>query len=184
MNNQSDPLPPTFQQTLTLIEEQYAQGQAQVQKQQFAEALATFEGCLTTAIQEETLLLVDLFADIMISIGFCYADLHEYEKALQVYHQLETVLEQGEGWYQALPERLEIGVYESYNPGFPLAAVYESIAIAYDNTNQLEKATHYYKSAITTYFELKETARAAKTWYFVGNGCRRRGDWRNLQRAG
>lgn len=184
MNDQSDPLPSTIQKTLALIKEQYALGQAQVQQQQFAEALATFEGCLTIAIQEQVMLLVDVFTDIMISIGFCHADLYEYEKALKVYHQLETVLEQGEGWYSALPEGMEIGVYEDYNPGFPLAAVYESIAIAYDNTNQLEKASQYYKYAINTYFELKELARAAKTWYFLGVGCRRRGDWRNLQRAG
>lgn len=184
MNNQSDPIPHPFQQKLALIEEQYDRGQAQLQQQQFAEALATFEGCLTIAIQEQVMLLIDLFTDIMISIGFCHADLYEYEKALKVYHQLETVLEQGEGWYCALPDGMEIGILEDYNLALPLAAVYESIAIAYDNTNQLEKATHYYKSAIATYFDLTEKARAAKTWYFLGIGCRRRGDWRNLQRAG
>lgn len=184
MNDQSDPLPSTIQKTLALVEEQYALGQAQVQQQQFAEALATFEGCLTLAIQEQVMLLVDVFTDIMISIGFCHADMGENEKALKVYHQLETVLEQGEGWYRALPEGMEIGIPEHYNPVLPLAAVYESIAIAYDNTSQLEKATHYYKSAIATYFDLNEKARAAKTWYFLGVGCRRRGDWRNLQRAG
>ena len=184
MNNQSDPLFSPFQQTLALIEEQYAQGQALVQKHQYAEALAIFEGCLTLASQEQIPLLVDFFTNIMISIGFCHADMGEYEKALKVYHQLETILEQGDGWYRALPEGIEIGIPKDYNPGLPLAAVYESIAIAFDNTNQLEKATYYYKSALTTYFALKDKARAAKTWYFLGIGCRRRGDWRNLQLAG
>ena len=177
-------LPPEVQRKLGLLQETFQRGQALTQQRQFKEAFSVFESCFELAAQQRLPLLIDQFVDIMMSIGFCYADLRDWDKALETYGRIEAALKQEQDWFQSIPSGVGIAVPESYDPSLHLAALYDSMGLAYDNLNQGSKAMAYYQRAIEIYQKFDRKQQAAQTWFHFGVGCQRREDWANLQLAG
>src|SRR5690349_15272806 len=101
----------------------YHRAETLVEKRQFKEALADFQTLLSTAASENVIMLIQEYTRIMMSIGFCYADLSEWDQALDTYHKLEVILKQEEGWMKGLPKGLRVGIPASFAPALSLATL-------------------------------------------------------------
>lgn len=177
-------LPPRFQDLKAPIEEKFQQGLALARQRRFEEALAAFKSCLSVAARERIPLFVDEFVIILMEIAFCYADLSNWDEAFRTYDAIERVLKREGDWLGIIPKGVSVKAREHYDALPQLAALYESMGIAYDRTDQVAQAMDYYRRAIDIFTRLDDRSRAAVTWHYVAIGSRRREDWDNLRLAG
>ncbi len=172
------------QQYQAALEQQYRRALALKERQQFDAAIAAFEQCFAVAVQYGAPFTLPQYVDVMLMIGFCHADQHHWKQALEVYHTLESVLNQEGEWFRQIPRGLKLAVQPDFDFAFALATVAESIGLAYDNDGQPERSRPYFRSSIATYLKLDMKPRAAKTFYFFGVGCARHSRWDDLAMAG
>src|SRR5579859_1516745 len=160
---------------------------AQIQKafslersRQFNEALAAFNSAFDVARRENVPLLAPHIYAIWTGIGFCYSDLNEYAQALVYYHRVEAMLNDflqrrsGKAveqvgslqnqWFKSLPADIKIMAPQSYDPTSDLSNLYESIGVAYDNTDQIAQAQTYYQKAFDLFTARHEQPIILRIW--------------------
>lgn len=167
----------------TTIERQFQEAVNLAQRGRRAQALQLFEGCLSLAVQQGVALSVEQLAALLQEIAWCYGDMGRWEESRRLYAQIESLLSQVPGWQRAAPEGIRVTIPEGYDPAPKLAALYESLGIAYDNAGDMAQAMDYYRRAVERYTALGNLPKAATVWHHVALGCQRRRDWQGLQRA-
>lgn len=163
---------------------QFEQAQKHLQENRIDEAEHAYRSALALASAEQTPLPLSLLVDLMLGIGFCHARREQWQDALTTYYQLEPTINQDKDWFTALPHEVLVAVPMNYDPRLLQAVLYDSIALAYDNSGNIEQADVYFHRAIDNYLAIHRVDRAVETWYCVGNSARRRQDWKQLQQAG
>jgi tetratricopeptide (TPR) repeat protein len=117
------------------------------------EAEPAYHACLQMAARERIPLLEGQLAQIWMGIGFCYADRNDWLGALLWYHRAEATLQSApvfnpnpespesqanaKKWSPFVPEGVTVIFQQSFTAEAHLAALCDSIALAYDNANQL-----------------------------------------------
>ncbi len=196
-------LPPEYLNKLDALKKRYQQADHLADQRKYAEALTAFHNCFQFAAQEHFPLLIEQFMDVWMRIAFCQADLNRYDEALKIYHPLEQILNHwvaavrsGQAidawmiennsqidWGNLLPSGVTFMIPRDYDPRASLAAVYESMGLAYDNSQRLLEAVACYQNAIDGYTQLGNLGRVAQTWKYRAAGCQRRQEWPALAQA-
>lgn len=163
------------------------------------EAQAAFEECLASVARERFPLTVDLLLPIWMGIGFCHADRNDWAGALKWYSKVEECLhaapalmassaskqagQSPPAWYRHLPEGVIVLFPANFEWKPALANIYDSIAIAFDNNNELEPASDYYNRSASLYHKLGNLTRASQVLGHQAIGCRRREQWPEMAEA-
>lgn len=196
-------LPPEYYNFLDALKKRYAHADALAHQRKFADAIRAFQACFEFAAQQRLALLIEQFVDLWMRIAFCYADLNRPDEALRIYHVLEQVLmhwvkavHSGQAiddwmrehnaelnWEDLIPAGVTFLIPQSFDPRPALAAVYDSMGLAYDNSNRLLEALTAYQQAIEWNTQLGKLAGVAQTWKYRAAGCQRRQEWPALQQA-
>lgn len=196
-------LPPEYLNKLDALKKRYQQADHLADQRKYTEALAAFHNCFQFAAQEHFPLLIEQFIDLWMRIAFCHADLNHHDEALKVYHPLEQILNHWVAavrsgqeidawmiennsqvdWGNLLPGGVTFMIPRDYDPRASLAAVYESMGLAYDNSHRLLEAVACYQNAIDGYTQLGNLGRVASTWKHRAAGCQRRQEWPALAQA-
>jgi tetratricopeptide (TPR) repeat protein len=138
----------------------------------------------------------------MVRIGYCHADMHNWEKALATYHHAERLLKfavalqtgpdagepnaapDPEVMLELLPDGFEhLLVPVSYDPMHGLASLYASIAVAHGRLGETKKAVDYFQQSIKMYLEQGNETLAAQVWGYTAQIHRLQEDWENMQDA-
>jgi tetratricopeptide (TPR) repeat protein len=184
MADQQMTLPPDFESRQALVEQRFLQGLDRAHQRQFQLALEDFKACLAIAATNQVPLYIEQFVNILMEIAFCYADLLNRAEAFRTYSIIERVLKREHDWFRFIPKEVQLLMPADYNPMPQLARLYESLAIAFDNSDEYARAVEYYQQAIDIFMQLGDKPRAAQTWHYVAMGRRRCQDWTNLELAG
>lgn len=192
-------MPPEFQPSVAMVNDQIRKADVLEAERQIDAALRAYKACFDIALREKIPLFVDQLVHIWMGVGFCYADRNQWTQALHMYSLVETVLrsivttrmdhqspsaqELAESWARYLPRNLHVLAPDSFDPAPGLASMYESMGLAYDNSDQLSQAQQCYENAIKWHTHLKDHAGVGRVWHFIALGSQRREDWENLRIA-
>ena len=166
------------------ILERFQEGDKLLRTGKADEARELLESCLTLASETETVILIDLFSEIVLTTGFCYAQNMQWGKAIEHYRLAETVLKQEREWFTALPEGVNIGIPEDFDNRLALSNVYMSMGLAYDNSFRAEQAMPLYQQALDIQTKIGDRQGAVNIWTYIGVGAQRRQEWEALYEAG
>lgn len=192
-------IPPEIERKIHFLQSHIDQADALERAWLVDEAEAAYQACLQTAARERIPLYEGQLAQIWTGIGFCYADRNDWHRALEWYQRAEATLlsapmfhpdpespesqTNAQKWSPYVPE----GVTVTFRPSYPaeahLAELYDSIALAYDNGNQWERAKEYYQRSIDLHVKLGNPAREAEVRSHQALGCQRRGQWFDLEQV-
>lgn len=192
-------IPPEIERKINQLQSRIQQADALEQARRVDEALAAYHACLHMAAHERVPLLDGQLVQIWTGIGFCYADRNEWHQALEWYHRAEATLlsapvfnpnpkspeaqANAKKWSPYLPEGVTVMFRQSYPAEAHLAELCDSIALAYDNDNQLGRAKEYYQRSLDLHSKLGNPAREAEVWLHQAVGCQRRQQWFDLEQA-
>lgn len=196
-------LPPEYYNFLDALKKRYAHADTLANQRKFADAIRAFQACFDFAAQQHAPLMIEQFVDLWMRIAFCHADLNRPDEALRIYHVLEQVLvhwvkavHSGQAidnwmrehnselnWENLMPEGVAFLIPQSFDPRPALAAVYDSMGLAYDNSGRLLEALTAYQQAIEWNTQLGKLVGVAQTWKYRAAGCQRRQEWPALQQA-
>ncbi len=163
---------------------------------QVDEAMAAYMECLLVPARERFPVGVDQLIDIWMGLGFCHADRRDWTGALGWYHGVEQCLasvaesrasdQQLSGsqakpeWHEHLPPGFVVVVPRTFDVESAQANTYDSIALALDNSDQLESASEYYQRAASLYAQLGNFARESDIWLHQTHGFGRRQQWAQM----
>lgn len=170
----------TIQTPLQTVAQRFEQGRQLEQSGKVQEALAAFNQCLELASRSRLSLPLTTFSDILLSIAFCYADQARWDLALRLYQNIEHILRQVPDWQKLVPPGLQVALPPGFDPGLPLAVIYDSMAIAHDHAGDEQKALLRYRQAIDLYARHGQHARAFQSWLYMAIGRRQREQWDKL----
>ena len=192
-------IPPEIERKINQLQSRIQQADALEQARRVDEAQAAYHACLQMAAHERIPLIDGQLVQIWMGIGFCYADRNEWRRALEWYHRAEAVLlsapvfnlnpkspeaqANAKKWSPYLPKGVTAMFRQSYPADVHLAELCDSIALAYDNDNQLERAKEYYRRSLDLHSRLGNPAREAEVWWHQAVGCQRRQQWFDLEQA-
>lgn len=161
------------------------------------QARETYHVCLELAAGYNIPLFAGQLVQIWVGLGFCAADQKDWAGALSWYHRAEAVIysapffnpdpdaptarAQAEQWSLYLPEGVVVFFSENYPAETQLALLCDSIALAYDNSDQLPYAELYFQRSAGLHAKLGEPLREAEVWYHQSLGCQRRENWIKLE---
>jgi tetratricopeptide (TPR) repeat protein len=159
----------------------YTNGRALQSQGQHDKALQAFTSCLKST----DIFGVMQYQDIMMCIAFCYADLLQFEQAIETYERLEQVLSFEGEWYKALG-KLKLIVPSSYPTSnqatMVKAKLYDSMGIAYDNLDKHDEAKSAFGKAIRHYRQLDALGDIANTFNMMSMRYQQRKDWEGLKK--
>lgn len=159
----------------------YRNGRTLQQHGEYDKALQAFITCMNAA---DTLSIMQ-YQDIMMCIAFCYADLLQFEKAIETYSKLEQVMSFEEEWYKALG-KLKLIVpanFPTSNIAVSIRAkLYDSMGIAYDRIGKSDESKSYFGKAIRSYRQLDDLESIANTFGMMASGYQIRGDWQGMKK--
>lgn len=191
-------LPPEFQHKIDRLEEHIRRADELEQKRKVEEALAAYKACFDLAVREGAPFFLYHLTRIWMGVGFCYANRNQWKPALQMYHLVESALQsaptrlnpystatpaQAQKWARFIPPGLQLLYPEGFDPDPDFAAVYESIGLAYENSNQVTQAMDYYRKSVGLYTRLGDDVSAARVWHCMAVSCQRRADWPALEKT-
>ncbi|MDJ0753603.1 MAG: HEAT repeat domain-containing protein [Ardenticatenaceae bacterium] len=161
------------------------------------QAQEAYHACLELAAGHHIPLFAGQLVQIWVGIGFCAADQRDWADALAWYHRAEAAIYsapffnpdpdspearvQAEQWSCYLPKGLIVLFSENYPAETQLAFLCDSIALAYDNADELPYAELYYQRSAGLHARLGEPFHEAEVWYHQSIGCQRREDWVKLE---
>lgn len=188
-----------FQRRSALVDAQIGQADQLEAARQVEAALTAYRACFDIAQREAIPLYIHQLTHIWMGIGFCYADHQQWDQALQFYQQVEKVLKAAEAiqqdpqspaaqeqvreWTHWLPPGVQVIMPEGFEPAEGLAYLYESMGLAYDNSDRFSTAQTFYQQAIEGHQQRNDMTSAARVWEHVAVHRQRREDWENLQVA-
>jgi len=192
-------IPPEIERKINQLQSHIEQADALEHAWLVDEAEAAYHACLQMAARERIPLLAGQLAQIWMGIGFCYADRNDWLGALGWYYRAEATLlsapvfnpnptspeaqANDKKWSPYVPKEVTVIFQQSYPAEAHLAALCDSIALAYDNVNQLERAKEYYQRSIGLHVKLGNPASEAEVWSHQALGCQRRQQWLDLEQV-
>lgn len=193
-------VPPEFEHALAQIQQQIKQADELEHARRVDEALAAYQACLDDAARNHSPMTGDMLAQIWLGMGFCHADRDDWMGALEWYHRAEAVTlstpqfnpdlqstqvqDNAQRWTPFVPDGINVLSLPWDMAQSDLATLYDSMALAYDNSNQPMWAARYYDRSADIFIALADTAREAKTWMHQAIGYQRRQEWFNLEVVG
>lgn len=188
-----------MEQIYTKLQSHIQQAESLETARRIDDALAAYDACLELIARAHIPLPGDQLVRIWMGIGFCYADRNDMHTALEWYHRTEAAIQSppplnplpespeatahAQKWTPYLPEGVSVLFPEAFPAESHLAVLYDSIALAYDNADQLERAQAYYQRAAQLHAKLGNPAREAEIWQHQAIGCQRRQQWLELEVA-
>lgn len=159
----------------------YRNGRTLQSNGEYDRALQAFISCMNAT---DTLSIMQ-YQDLMMRIAFCYADLLQFEKAIEMYSKLEQVMSFEGEWYKALG-KLKLIVPADF-PTSNLAVLiraklYDSMGIAYDRIGKSDESKSYFGKAIRSYRELDDLEGIANTFWMMASGYQIRKDWQGMKK--
>lgn len=172
MSSQS--LSPEIEQKLAQIQSQIRQADSLEHAGQLDKALAAYQACLDDAARDHAPISADLITQVWLGIGFCHADRNDWKGALEWYHRAEAITlstpqfnpdppskearENAGRWTPLIPQGLDVLLLPWDMAQSDLGKLYDSVALAYDNSNQSTQAAVYYDKSATIFITLADTA--------------------------
>jgi tetratricopeptide (TPR) repeat protein len=162
------------------------------------EAEDVYRNCLKMAVLLNTPLPFDAISHIWLGIGFCYASRQNWTEALAWYHRLEALIfstpkfskdpqsekakANAQKWVPHLQPGLKV-MLDGDTAEEALANLCDSIALAYDNKNEQEKAEAYYQRSYNIYGKLNKPVNQALVCLHQGVGLEHRQEWAKLEQV-
>jgi tetratricopeptide (TPR) repeat protein len=160
------------------------------------EAQSACQECLDIAARERLPVTIDVLPSIWNGLDSCYANRNDLAGALDWYAQVEECLHavgammarerspatdsSRPAWYRHPPEGVVVLIPENFAWKDHMANVYDALGVAYDNKNDVARATDYHNHAARLYHHLGNAAREPLVWLHQAHGCQRRGQWDGL----
>ena len=189
-------IPPEFGEKFNQIHNTIQGAHALERSRQIEAAQDAYLACLKMASSEHIPILEGQLVEIWMGIAFCHADHNDWPQALDWYHRAEAALQSSpefhpdpkspqaranaKKWTPHLPKGVQVIFQEGYPAKKHLATLYDSIALAYDNSGQLEQAMKYYQNSIDLHRETGNLEGEAQANFHQAVGFQRRQDWGNL----
>lgn len=188
-----------FERKSDLLQKRILQADALEKARRIDEAQDAYNECLKIPAQEQFPILISQLIQIWTGIGFCHADRNEWHASLEWYNRVEKCLlsaielmtnptlptaeESVKKWSQYIPEGVMVMHPIDFDVKGRLANIYNSIALAYDNDNQLENANDYYHRSTQLYKQLGDPTRESEVWLHQATGLQRRQQWVDLEKT-
>jgi tetratricopeptide (TPR) repeat protein len=154
-------IPPELEGKIIILQQYIDQANALEQARQIDEAQSAYMDCLDFASREYMSILGEQLVEIWMGIGFCHAGRNDWHPALEWYHRVEAAILSApelnrepmsqasrlivQKWTPFLPKHVRVSFRRSFPAKANLAKVYDSIALAYENSNQPEQAKKYFQ---------------------------------------
>lgn len=155
------------------IQDEIEQANGLLQAEQVGDAYLAYRACLKDVAQAELTISIEELSAIWMGIGSCYAARERWAKALQWYQLSKTAVlstaaflsdtESAAGiarrakWEQYAPKGMVITL-DHDAPERALGDICESIAAAYDNNEQPDRAALYHQHAATLFARAEQIA--------------------------
>lgn len=165
---------------------------------QVDEAEDSYRNCLKMAVLLNTPLPFEAITHIWLGIGFCYASRKNWAEALAWYHRIEALIfstptfnsapqsekakANAQKWVPHLQPGLKV-MLDGDTAEETLANLCDSIALAYDNKKELEKAKTYYQRSYNIYGKLNKPDRQALVCFHQAVGLEHRREWAELEQV-
>ncbi|MBN2444400.1 MAG: hypothetical protein JXJ04_23760, partial [Spirochaetales bacterium] len=140
--------------------------------------------CINVIIKEKSALFVDQYINILIQIAYCYADMDNQNKALEIYKIREAILKQDKNFNKLLPDGLTLLAKEDYGQNELLAQNYQEEGIAFYHLKDLINSKNCFEEGTKIYIDLNKKDLAAKNFYYYGELSKYYQNWNELLYAG
>ncbi len=153
------------------------------QQGQIEAAMNAYFECLKLAALDSIPLHARLVASILINVGFCHADLGNWQQAFYHYQMAEGVLTHDEAMLQQVADRYQMSTifyFDNDDLRPMLAELYNSIGLGHNLQNEWEQALAAFRNAFTIEREYKDYAACLLTLNYIGMGYQQRNMWKDL----
>jgi len=163
------------------------------------EAEAAYQECLAQMERERSPVTIDLLIATWMGQGFSRANRKDWPAALAWYEKVEECLHDTPSmmardpskeadkstprWYRHVPKGVVVLFPKTFDWMRALANVYDSIAIAFDNNNELQPASEYFGRSAALYRKVGDLRGETQVWFHRAMCGGRREQWNEMGMA-